>query len=278
MLSPPSPSWPCWPFWLTRLLRADKPNAASTFDAAKLPPPASKQVDFARDIRPLFEARCWKCHGEARHESGLSLFRREAAMAGGDNGKAFEPGKSAESRLVRYVSGLDSDTVMPPEGEGERLSAEQVGLLRAWIDQGAKWPAEADALGPATSSHWAYKHPERPAIPKVKNNGWPRNEIDDFVLARLEKEGLTPRPEADRARLIRRLSLDLIGLPPTIDEVDAFIADTSPDAYEKVVDRLWPRPGMASGGRDRGSIWPAMPIRTATRKTPSGRCGRIAIG
>ncbi|HEY2146633.1 MAG TPA: DUF1549 domain-containing protein, partial [Pirellulales bacterium] len=221
--------------------RADD-KKETAFDAAKLPPPASKQVDFARDIRPLFEARCWKCHGEARHESGLSLFRREAAMAGGDNGKAFEPGKSAESRFVRYVSGLDSDTVMPPEGEGERLSAEQVGLLRAWIDQGANWPTEADALGPTTSSHWAYKRPERPAIPKVKNNGWPRNEIDDFILARLEKEGLSPQPEADRTRLIRRLSLDLIGLPPTIDEVDAFVADTSPDAYEKIVDRLLASP------------------------------------
>ena len=119
-----------------------KPNAA--FDATKLPPPANADVDFARDIRPLFEARCWKCHGETKHESGLSLHRREAALAGGDSGKEFEPGKSAESRLIRYVSGLDSDTVMPPEGEGERLTAEQVGLLRAWIDQGAKWPAEAD--------------------------------------------------------------------------------------------------------------------------------------
>jgi hypothetical protein len=170
------------------------------------------------------------------------LRRHEAAIAGGDNGKEFEAGKSAESRLIRYVSGLDSDTVMPPEGEGERLSAEQVGLLRAWIDQGAKWPAEADLSGPTTSSHWAYKRPERPAVPNVKNATWPRNEIDYFVLARLEKEGLSPQPAADRARLIRRLSLDLIGLPPTIDEVDAFVADTSPDAYEKVVDRLLASP------------------------------------
>src|SRR6516164_6583029 len=111
---------------------ADKPKAG-TFDASKLPSASKADVDFARDIRPLFEAHCWKCHGESKHESGLSLHRREAALAGGDSGKEFEAGKSAESRLIRYVSGLDSDTVMPPEGEGERLSAEQVGLLRAWI-------------------------------------------------------------------------------------------------------------------------------------------------
>src|SRR5436305_14952289 len=118
---------------------------------------------------------------------------------------------------------------MPTEREGERLSAEQVGLLRAWIEQGAKWPKEADAIAGTASSHWAYKKPDRPAIPMVKNAAWPRNEIDYFVLARLEREGLAPQPEVDRARLIRRASLDLIGLPPTIDEVDAFAADKSPD-------------------------------------------------
>ena len=226
----------------TLLFGADKPKAAPTFEVSKLPPAAKSEVAFARDIRPLLEARCWKCHGDTKHESGLSLHRREAALAGGDSGKEFEPGKSAESRLIRYVSGLDSDTVMPPDGEGERLSAEQVGLLRAWIDQGAKWPAEADAIASAASTHWAYKKPERPALPQVKNTTWPRNEIDFFVLARLEKEGLAPQSEVDRARLIRRVSLDLIGLPPTIEEVDAFLADKSPDAYEKVVDRLLDSP------------------------------------
>ncbi len=221
---------------------ADKAKETVTFDVSKLPPAAKANVDFARDIRPLFESRCWKCHGETKHESGLSLHRRDAAQGGGDSGKEFEPGKSAESRLIRYVSGLDSDTVMPPDGEGERLTAEQVGLLRAWIDQGAKWPAEADAAASATSTHWAYKKPERPALPKVKNSAWSRNEIDFFVLARLDKEGLAPQPEVDRERLIRRVSLDLIGLPPTVEEVAAFLADKSPDAYEKVVDRLLDSP------------------------------------
>ncbi len=147
-------------------------------------------------------------------------------LAGGDG----QPGdksrplaeESAESRLIRLVSGLDPETAMPPDGEGERLTAEQVGLLRAWIDQGAKWPKEADSLGPTKSNHWSYQKPVRPPLPPVKNRAWPRNEIDHFILVRLEKEGLAPSPEADRARLIRRVSLDLIGLPPTPEEVDAF--------------------------------------------------------
>ena len=214
----------------------------STIDVSKLPPPAARQVDFVHDIRPLFESHCWKCHGATKHESGLSLHLHDAAFAGGDNGKAFEPGKSAASRLIRYVSGLDSDTQMPPEGEGERLTAEQVGLLRAWIDQGAKWPKEADALAASATTHWAYQKPVRPPLPAVKNAAWPRNEIDRFVLARLDREKLSPSPEEDRPRLIRRVSLDLIGLPPTLEEVDAFVADTRPDAYERVVDRLLASP------------------------------------
>ncbi len=217
-------------------------KSADSFDPAKLPAPAKRDVDFMHDIRPLLESHCIKCHGADRHESGLSLHRKETAFNGGDSGKAFEPGKSAASRLIRYVSGLDSETVMPPDGEGERLSAEQVGLLRAWIDQGAKWPAEADVAASAATTHWAYVKPQRPALPTVSNPGWCRNEIDRFVLARFDKEGLRPQPEAGRARLLRRVSLDLIGLPPTVEEVDAFVADASPDAYEKVVDRLLASP------------------------------------
>jgi hypothetical protein len=218
----------------------------STIDVSKLPPPANRQIDFARDIQPLFQSHCWKCHGAAKHESGLSLHTHDAAFAGGDSGKEFEPGKSAESRLIHYVSGLDSDTLMPPDGEGERLSAEQVGLLRAWIDQGAKWPKQADAVAATAAIPWSYKRPVRPTLPVINGSGkfahWPRNEIDRFVLARLGREKLSPSPEEDRPRLIRRVSLDLIGLPPTPEEVDAFVADTRPDAYERVVDRLLESP------------------------------------
>jgi len=250
---------------------------AAVFDLAKLPPAAKREVDFAHDIRPIFESHCWKCHGATKHESGLSLHLRDSAFAGGDGGKAFEPGKSAESRLIHFVSGLDSDTLMPPDGEGERLTAEEVGLLRAWIDQGAKWPKEADAVAASATAHWAYQKPVRPPLPPIanaKNAAWPRNEIDRFVLARLEREKLSPSPEEDRPRLLRRVSLDLIGLPPTPEEVDAFVADTRADAYERVVDRLlasphygerWARPWLDlaryadTDGYEkdpRRSVWP----------------------
>lgn len=229
------------------LCAADKrpPPKAAAFDISKLPPAANREIDFAHDIRPLFESHCWKCHGATKHESGLSLHLRSSAFVGGDNGKAFEPGKSTQSRLIHYVSGFDADTVMPPDGEGKRLTAEQVGLLRAWIDQGAKWPKEADAVAASATTHWAYQKPIRPPLPAIKNAihaVWPRNEIDRFVLARLDREKLSPSAEEDRARLLRRVSLDLIGLPPTPEQVDAFVADTRSDAYERVVDRLLASP------------------------------------
>jgi mono/diheme cytochrome c family protein len=206
----------------------------------RLPPPVTDKVDFARDIQPLFAARCYRCHGSKRQAGGLGLHRREPARAGGDSGPAFIPGKSGQSRLVRYVSGLDRDHVMPPSGKGERLTTREIGLLRAWIDQGASWPQSADLR--VASEHWAYRRPVRPPLPAVKDRQWARNGIDFFVLARLEKEGLQPAAEAERSALIRRVSLDLIGLPPSVAEVDAFLKDTSPDAYERVVDRLLASP------------------------------------
>ena len=150
--------------------------------------------------------------------------------------------KRTASRLIVFVAGLDSDDIMPPDGEGQQLSAVEIGLVRAWIDQGAKWPKEADVIAAAATQHWAYQRPVRPPLPKVKHATWPRNAIDYFILARLEQEGLVPAAEEDRARLIRRVSLDLVGLPPTPEEVDAFHADTRPDAYERVVDRLLASP------------------------------------
>ena len=140
---------------------------------------------------------------------------------------------------------------MPPEGSGEPLTPEQVGVLRAWLDQGAPWPDDAKAATSETSDHWAFRRPVRPDPPAVRDPSWPRNPIDRFVLARLDREGLPPSPEADRPTLIRRASLDLIGLPPTIAEVDAFLADTRPDAYDRLVEKP---PGVspitASAGAD----------------------------
>ena len=187
------------------------------------------KVDFARDIQPIFIKRCYECHGPDKQKSDLRLDHKPDAARGGKSEKPFwVPGKSAESQIIERVTLVEADDQMPPKGE--RLTAEQVRLLRAWIDQGAVWPEE--------QKHWAFNQPLRPELPVVTNKRWPRNAIDAFILARLEREKLAPSPEADRATLIRRLSLDLTGLPPTITEVDAFLNDRSPQAYEKVVDQL----------------------------------------
>jgi len=198
-------------------------------------------VDFERDVRPIFAGSCVRCHGPKKRQGGLALDARARAFAGGDGGPVIVPGKSAESRLFRYVAGLDEDNVMPPDGDA--LPPAQVETLRAWIDQGARWP-ESGAKPAATpaADHWSFRKPSRPPTPAVNDASWPRNPIDAFVLARLEKEGLKPSPEADRATLVRRVSLDLTGLPPTVGEVDAFLADAAPDAYERLVERLLASP------------------------------------
>ncbi len=187
------------------------------------------KVDFARDIQPIFIKRCYECHGPDKQKSDFRLDLKPDAARGGKSEKPFwVVGKSSESQLIKRVTSSDPDEQMP--SKGERLTAEQIGFLRAWIDQGAVWPDE--------QKHWAFSKPVRPELPVVKNKSWPRNTIDAFILARLEQDKLSPSPEADRATLIRRLSLDLTGLPPTIAEVDAFLNDRSSQAYEKVVDRL----------------------------------------
>ncbi|MBI3849661.1 MAG: DUF1553 domain-containing protein [Verrucomicrobia bacterium] len=213
-------------------------SAAPTLgDASKLPPPSSKAVDFVKDIRPIFEASCYKCHGPEKQKSEFRLDVKAAALKGGEHGQDIVFGKSAESPLIHFVAGLVEDMQMPQKGE--RLTAEQIGLLRAWIDQGAKWPEGIDAKTvKSKSDYWVFQPASRPAIPKVQNKRWARNPIDFFVLARLEKEKLKPSPEADRRTLIRRLSFDLTGLPPTPEEVAAFIADRRSDGYERLVDRL----------------------------------------
>ena len=206
-----------------------------------LPQAPARPVDFEADIRPIFAASCVGCHGPKKQKGGLALHARAAAMGGGDDGPVILPGKSAESRLVRYVDGLDDDHPMPPKGAGKPLTPDQVGLLRAWIDQGARWPDE----GPTAverPDHWSFRKPVRPDSPEIRDPSWPRNPIDRFVLSRLDREGLKPSTPAARATLIRRVGLDLIGLPPTLDEVDAFLRDDRPDAYERVVDRLLASP------------------------------------
>ena len=232
-----------WPLVLVLVAQA---AAQGDDDEPELPPPADRAVDYERDVAPILERSCYRCHGPSKHQAGLALHHREKAMAGGDSGPVFEPGNSAESLIIEVTARVDPDYAMPPEGEGEPLTAAEVGILRAWIDQGADWPVdEATASTESTgikSDHWAFQPPRPPVPPAVKNEAWVRNPIDRFVLARLEKEGLAPSPEADRRTLIRRLSLDLIGLPPSLDEIDAFLADDRPDAYERLVDRLLASP------------------------------------
>jgi hypothetical protein len=209
-------------------------------DLSKLPPPASRTIHFVKDVQPIFAKSCYSCHGPDKQQAQFRLDAKEIALEGGELGPAIIPGKSADSLLIRFVAGLDPDKVMPQKGE--RLSPEQVGILRAWIDQGAEWPDSASVRVPNKRDHWAFKAPAHPKEPQTKNQTWARNTIDGFVLAKLEAEGLQPSPEADRVTLIRRLSLDLIGLSPTPREVDEFVGDIDPKAYEKLVERLLSSP------------------------------------
>jgi len=187
-------------------------------------------VDYNRDIRPILTSKCFKCHGpdERARKAGLRLdIREHATRASGLGGTAIVPGKPAESELVKRIGSADDNFMMPPPASNKKLTAAEKGLLKKWIEQGAEY-----------QPHWSIIPPKRPTLPEVKNASWPRNSIDYFILARLEAEGLRPSPEANRATLIRRVTFDLTGLPPTPAEVDAFLADTSSDAYEKLVDRL----------------------------------------
>ncbi|MFO1022434.1 MAG: DUF1549 domain-containing protein [Planctomycetales bacterium] len=207
--------------------------------ADNLPPAAEKPVDFARDVRPILERSCYSCHGPGKQKSSFRLDRRSAAMKGGDMGVGILPHKSAESPLIRYVAGLEEGLVMPPEGK--RLSADEIGILRRWIDDGAAWPDQysGEPTGPA-ETWWSFKPLRKPGVPEVtaEDRRNIKNPIDAFIISRLRKSGVPPSPQVDRRRLIRRLTLDLHGLPPTIEEVRAFETDTSRDAYEKLVDRL----------------------------------------
>ncbi len=215
-------------------------SSAPKVSTGSLPPAVMRTVDFVADIQPILKQSCYSCHGPRKQEALLRWDNKEIAMQGGEHGADIIPGKSADSRMIHLVAGLEPDSIMPQKGD--RLTAEQIGLLRAWIDQGAKWPDSASVKIPNTRDHWAFKAPVRPALPAVKNKKWPVNPIDNFVLARLEKEKLAPSKQADKITLVRRLSLDIIGLPPTIKEVDDFVADKSPDAYRKLVERLLASP------------------------------------
>lgn len=192
-------------------------------------------VSFTRDIRPILAENCFQCHGpdQAKRKAGLRLDQRDAALKPAESGeRAIVPGKPDASELLRRVTAKEATERMPPaDSRKKNLTDAQVTLLRKWIEQGASY-----------QGHWAFVPPTRPALPAVQNGRWVRTPIDGFVLARLEREKLAPSPEADKITLLRRVYLDLIGLPPSVAEVDAYLADQSPDAYGKVVERLLKSP------------------------------------
>lgn len=197
-------------------------------------------VDFVRDVQPIFEASCYSCHGPKKQRHELRLDARHLSIGGGRTGKAVIPGDGEHSTVVRRLLALDKKKSMPQNEDP--LPIEQIALIKAWIDQGANWPESATVADATIESHWAYVKPERPAVPAVESPGWVLNPIDAFVLAHMEAEGLSPAPEANRATLLRRVYFDLIGLPPTPAEVNAFASNASPNAYESVVDRLLASP------------------------------------
>ncbi|MBX3398678.1 MAG: DUF1549 domain-containing protein, partial [Gemmataceae bacterium] len=195
----------------------------------------SDAADFAKDVKPIFAKACVSCHGDTKQKGGLRLDRKADALQGGDSGAAILPRKAKDSPLLQRVSSADPDVVMPPKGE--KLTAQEIATLRAWIDAGATWPDDgSQAKDPR--DWWSLKPLQGSG---VRSQGSVKT-IDDFVLLKLKEKGLRPSPEADRRTLIRRLSFDLIGLPPTPEEIDAFVKDASPNAYEKLVDRLLASP------------------------------------
>jgi mono/diheme cytochrome c family protein len=215
--------------------------AAQDTTTRALPAPSKAPVDYTRDVQPILAKRCFGCHGPGQQMAGLRLDDAIAALKGSHGGPVIVPGKSAESKLIHRIASAQKGAMMPPAGE--RLSGAEIAMLRAWIDEGATVPATATVQSAAArSNHWAFQPIRKPAPPQVRNAAWARNPIDAFVLNKLESAGIEPSPEAQTATLIRRVTLDLTGLPPTPAEVDAFITDTRPDAYERIVDRLLASP------------------------------------
>src|SRR5687768_12247267 len=198
---------------------------------------AAPAPDFNRDIRPILSDKCFRCHGPDEQERkggehGLRLDLAKGALEDlGGGAFAIVPGKPEKSELIARITSSDEEEIMPPRKTGKSLTKTEIELLRTWIASGGSY-----------APHWSYEPPRQAPLPVVRNKSWPRTPIDRFVLARLEQEALRPQPEADRATLARRLALDVTGLPPKPDEVQAFLADRSADAYERYVDAQLAKP------------------------------------
>ena len=199
-------------------------------------PLCAADVSFEQSVRPIFEAKCVKCHGPEKQKSGYRLDIKSIALTGGDeHAPNILPGKSAASPLIKFITSSEEDVMMPPKGE--RLSATEIASIKSWIDSGAIWPESANSKLRDPLDWWSLKPMSKPALPAGGVNP-----IDAFVHAKLNANGLKPSPSADKRTLIRRLYFDLIGLPPTPEEIDAFAADAAPDAYEQLVDALLASP------------------------------------
>jgi hypothetical protein len=232
---------------------------AGTASASPQAAPAGDDF-FEKSIRPVLVKRCFLCHGpQSPKAGGLQLDSLASVLLGGDNGPAIRPGDPGASRLIRAIQYEDDALKMPPNG---RLPAPEIDALVAWVKMGAPWPGSSTAVAPAKKptyeiteqarAHWAFQPPVKPPVPPVKNKDWPRSDIDRFLLARLEEKGLEPPPPASKHALLRRVTYDLHGLPPSQEEMNAFLADDSPEAFRKVVDRLLESPRY---GERWGSHW-----------------------
>jgi mono/diheme cytochrome c family protein len=249
------------PLLVVWLLSVAAPLRAA--DADKPPSPEAVAF-FETKVRPVLADHCFKCHGEAKQRGGLRLDSRADLLAGGDKGKVVIPGNVEESRLLQAVNRDDDIKPMPPP-PADKLSPQQVADLTQWVKMGAPWPGSDKAapkssgvrrgpftITPQDRAHWAFQPVKRPAVPDVKDKAWVANPIDAFILSKLEAKGLKPNPPAAKRELIRRVTYDLTGLPPTPEEVEAFANDLSSDAYEKLVDRLLDSPRY---GEQWGRHW-----------------------
>jgi mono/diheme cytochrome c family protein len=218
--------------------------------------PNARQVEFfEKHVRPVLAEKCWSCHGPQKQRGGLRLDSREGLLKGGDSGPVVVAGQPEKSPLIRMVQ-RKGDVKMPPK-DADRLSDAQVEALAAWLRMGAPWPAgggsaQVGTVADVRKKHWSFRPVSRPALPVVQRAEWSCNPVDRFVLAKLEAKGLTPSPEADRRTLIRRVTFDLTGLPPAPEEVEAFVGDARPDAYERLVERLLASPAY---GERWGRHW-----------------------
>lgn len=214
---------------------------------------ANDAVDYVRDIKPILAARCYSCHGALKQEASLRLDTADLVLKGGDSGPGLKPGSASESLLLERVMEEDADLRMPPEGKP--LTSEQIAKLKAWVAQGAKAPPDEQPQSDPRV-HWSFQTPVRPTVPQVANASWVRNPIDAFIAADHEQRELTPQSSASKSQLLRRVSIDLTGLPPTREQLHAFLADESEDAYEKLVDQLLSSPQYGERwGRHWMDVW-----------------------